>query len=747
MSIIREFARFIEPTGELEYDNTVLNNLSASTIQSAIDELSVLVGAGNVGSQATFSVYEFVATASQTTFDLAGTFTLGGDITAGNFVIGETYKIQTLGDTDWNVAAGTTGVTYNVGDVFTAADVGSGTGVVRVAVTYPPGYIQVFVNGIFMAAVDYTASNGRTVVLAEPAELSDLITVVILDSFDVATQLRVLDVNASAPDNSLAIDNVGDVSVVSDIKLADNGKVIFGDSGDLEIYHSGSDSFITDNGTGDLKISGEAQIKLGNVAGQFYATFNNNLGVNLYYNNGQKFATTSTGINVTGTVTADGLTVDGAADGTAIALLRADNTAFTKKNTLRFEDTDTTTQNDQQIGRIEFYSNDTDHTGVDAVIEAVSATTGLKELRFLTSDTANTPLSRLAINRLGDISFYEDTGTTPKLFWDASAESLGIGTQSPAEELHIYKAATDPRIRISHGTNTVSGFNLGYSGQDVVITNTENGVMLFGTNNIERMRIDENGNLLVGVITNSTTTSAEGLVYNKGGSLLVTRDQAPQLYLTRTSTNGTMMIFRRDTVEVGQINSVGGSDIAIGTGDTGLRFYNTEKRIQPFDIDSGLNSDDSISLGASNKRFTDLFLSGGVVFGATGGAVTSKTLGDYEEGTFTLTVTSSGYTISAQENRYTKIGNRVFLTGSVTFSAIGTNNSQVTFSGVPLAEDFTEDAVVGVARENTTSGDIFSALLSGATFIMNSMDGISGGSNQIFLTSKKYGYSINYTTA
>jgi hypothetical protein len=28
----------------------------------------------------------------------------------------------------------------------------------------------------------------------------------------------------------------------------------------------------------------------------------------------------------------------------------------------------------------------------------------------------------------GDISFYEDTGTTAKLFWDASAESLGIGT-------------------------------------------------------------------------------------------------------------------------------------------------------------------------------------------------------------------------------------------------------------------------------------------------------------------------------
>ena len=30
----------------------------------------------------------------------------------------------------------------------------------------------------------------------------------------------------------------------------------------------------------------------------------------------------------------------------------------------------------------------------------------------------------------GDISFYEDTGTTAKMFWDASAESLGIGTSS-----------------------------------------------------------------------------------------------------------------------------------------------------------------------------------------------------------------------------------------------------------------------------------------------------------------------------
>jgi len=37
----------------------------------------------------------------------------------------------------------------------------------------------------------------------------------------------------------------------------------------------------------------------------------------------------------------------------------------------------------------------------------------------------------------GDISFYEDTGSTAKFFWDASAESLGIGTDSPSGLISI----------------------------------------------------------------------------------------------------------------------------------------------------------------------------------------------------------------------------------------------------------------------------------------------------------------------
>ena len=58
---------------------------------------------------------------------------------------------------------------------------------------------------------------------------------------------------------------------------------------------------------------------------------------------------------------------------------------------------------------------------------------------------------RLLIGSGGDISFYEDTGTTAKLFWDASAESLGIGTDSPSTELDV--AGTTPTITIKDTQN------------------------------------------------------------------------------------------------------------------------------------------------------------------------------------------------------------------------------------------------------------------------------------------------------
>jgi len=45
--------------------------------------------------------------------------------------------------------------------------------------------------------------------------------------------------------------------------------------------------------------------------------------------------------------------------------------------------------------------------------------------------------NQLLLSTNGDISFYNSDGTSQSLFWDASAESLGIGTTLPTSALHV----------------------------------------------------------------------------------------------------------------------------------------------------------------------------------------------------------------------------------------------------------------------------------------------------------------------
>jgi hypothetical protein len=105
----------------------------------------------------------------------------------------------------------------------------------------------------------------------------------------------------------------GEIVANGGIALGDNDIATFGASDDLQIYHDGSNSFI-DNGTGSLTIDSGVHLFIKNASGESLANFLANGAAELYYDNAKKLATTTTGIDVTGTATMDGLTVDGAAD-------------------------------------------------------------------------------------------------------------------------------------------------------------------------------------------------------------------------------------------------------------------------------------------------------------------------------------------------------------------------------------------------------------------------------------------------
>ncbi len=98
----------------------------------------------------------------------------------------------------------------------------------------------------------------------------------------------------------------------SDVKLGDNNNLYFGDGNDLRIVHDGSNSYITDQGTGNLAILGDNEVWIGNTAASEYkARFITNGAVELYYDASKKFETTGYGATVFGTLQSPQLNVTG----------------------------------------------------------------------------------------------------------------------------------------------------------------------------------------------------------------------------------------------------------------------------------------------------------------------------------------------------------------------------------------------------------------------------------------------------
>ena len=103
--------------------------------------------------------------------------------------------------------------------------------------------------------------------------------------------------------NALVLDmsEGGSATFNHDIKLADNGKLRLGAGSDLELYHDGSNSYISDVGTGNLVVAA-TNFYVNSAAGENYINCTADGAVNLYHNNILKLATNSGGIQVSGTI-------------------------------------------------------------------------------------------------------------------------------------------------------------------------------------------------------------------------------------------------------------------------------------------------------------------------------------------------------------------------------------------------------------------------------------------------------------
>ena len=116
----------------------------------------------------------------------------------------------------------------------------------------------------------------------------------------VPTNLNI--VSDTTPQLGGTLDVNGQLVQFGDSSGATDDRLQFGASQDLLIYHDGSNSYITDNGTGNLKIGG-TQIDIEGTS-ETMATFVDDGAVTLYHNNSARIATSANGVTVTGTAVA-----------------------------------------------------------------------------------------------------------------------------------------------------------------------------------------------------------------------------------------------------------------------------------------------------------------------------------------------------------------------------------------------------------------------------------------------------------
>jgi len=419
------------------------------------------------------------------------------------------------------------------------------------------------------------------------------------DLFDGTSAITGIDINSGTIDGTViggssaaAITGttITGTSFVSsgDMTFGDNDKAIFGDGSDLQILHDGSNSFISDVGTGDLRISASTNVDIRDNGG--YKTFR---GVSrgeaiLYYDNNQKLATTDTGVDITGTLTSDGLTVGSSTltESASDLIIDAADDLFLRAN------------------------------GQDA-IRIFQDASSLQNIGF--RNAAQTG-STFVVTGDGDISFYEDTGTTAKFFWDASAEELVLGSRSGFSSgsalLVIADNSANPTISLrapdAGAANIYFGNETDWT-KGAISYDFSSNSMRFSTSNVnERMRIDSSGNVGIG----TTSPSSQLEVSGSAGPLLKVTSTAsgtPTAFVY-SSVNGADFgsltnhpaRFYVNNTERMRINSSG--YVGIGTSSP---TYNFELSNTSGDANLGITASAS---GLSQVLFTDGSIAGKVVY-------------------------------------------------------------------------------------------------------------------------------------
>jgi hypothetical protein len=317
-------------------------------------------------------------------------------------------------------------------------------------------------------------------------------------------------IDDNATSTAITISSDEDVTFTEDILLGDNKKAIFGAGSDLQIYHDGSFSRIKDLGTGALILDTDGtDVRITKTDTEFMAKFNVDSHVGLYYDNSEKFQTTSTGALILGRLS----TSAGNASEPNFNFSADGNTGIYRAS--------------QDV--IAFSNNGSETMRIDSSGNVGIGTTNTSPRLYVVS---NSNENGMILDCVGTPSNYhfDVRNDNSSIFRIDSSGNVGIGTSSPTKPLNIRKdnAGNSETLLLLHNNSATDGTeveirlapttypnDIGSTARWSAIRATRLGSgnatdLSFLTNQggadpTERMRINSYGTLFVGVTSEPST--------------------------------------------------------------------------------------------------------------------------------------------------------------------------------------------------------------------------------------------------